>query len=167
MIFYQKLLWNIRSRLTLPHFEFLSLYLCMFDQNLHFLIWAPWFPLRILMGIESKTLMVHHWMPPKLPPIWAICPFMQAYIFISFQEIFPPILLFSPIFLLVFQKVYFYSELSSILNSRLQTFYFIFYRMWLWSRWNWSRISRLWYVHWWIWRHLCWPMSLQRKCRWR
>ena len=50
LIFYQKLLWCISSRLnqrgincwvlsglTLPYFEFLSLYLHMFDQNLHLL----------------------------------------------------------------------------------------------------------------------------------
>ena len=34
-----------------------------------------------------------------------IITFIQAYMFISFQEIFPPILLFCPIFLLVFQKI--------------------------------------------------------------
>ena len=44
---------------------------------------------------------------------------IQAYTFINFTEIFPPILLFSPIRLLVFQKIshlYFYSEPSSIRN---------------------------------------------------
>ena len=45
-----------------------------------------------------------------------------TYTFIHFPEKFPPIRLFSPIFLLVFQKLshlYFYSEPSSIRNSRV------------------------------------------------
>ena len=45
-----------------------------------------------------------------------------TYKFINFPEIIPPILLFSPIRLLVFQKsshLYFYSEPSSIQNSRV------------------------------------------------
>ena len=37
LIFYQKLLWNIRSRLNYSTFWVLSLYLHMLDQNLHFL----------------------------------------------------------------------------------------------------------------------------------
>jgi hypothetical protein len=49
-------------------------------------------------------------------------PKIPTYTFINFQEIFPPILfLFSPIFLLVFEEIshlYFYSDSSSIRNSR-------------------------------------------------
>ena len=64
---------------------------------------------------KSKLWMVHYWMLQKIP----------TYTFISFQEIFPPILLFSPIFLLVFEEIshlYFYSDSSSIRNSRVLTF---------------------------------------------
>jgi len=48
--------------------------------------------------------------------------FIQTYTFISFQQKFPPICLFSPIFLLIFEEIshlYFYSDSSSIRNSRV------------------------------------------------
>jgi hypothetical protein len=73
-----------------------------------------------------ELLMVLYWMLPKIP----------TYTFINFQEIFPPILLFSPIFLLVFEEIshlYFYSDSSSIRNSRVLTFInrcVIFQRYW-------------------------------------
>ena len=51
------------------------------------------------------------------------------YMFISFPEIFPPIRLFSPIFLLDFMEfshLYFYSDPLSIRNSRVEpTLYII------------------------------------------
>ena len=59
-----------------------------------------------------NLLMVLYQMLPKIP----------TYTFINFQEIFPPIRLFSPIFLLVFEEIshlYFYSDSSSIRNSRV------------------------------------------------
>ena len=48
--------------------------------------------------------------------------FIQTYTFISFQQKFPPICLFPPILLLVFEEIshlYFYSDSSSIRNSRV------------------------------------------------
>ena len=50
--------------------------------------------------------------------------FIQTYMFINFQQKVPPILLFSPILLLIFKEIshlYFYSEPSSIRNSRVPT----------------------------------------------
>ena len=61
-----------------------------------------------------------YWMLPKIP----------TYTFINFQEIFPPIRLFSPIFLLVFEEIshlYFYSDSSSIRNSRVGKLCMIFF----------------------------------------
>ena len=49
-------------------------------------------------------------------------PKIPTYTFINFQEFFPPIRLFSPIFLLVFEEIshlYFYLDSSSIRNSRV------------------------------------------------
>ena len=48
--------------------------------------------------------------------------FIQTYTFISFQQKFPPICLFPPILLLVFEEIshlYFYSDSSSIRNYRV------------------------------------------------
>ena len=48
--------------------------------------------------------------------------FIQAYTFISFQQKVPPIRLFPPILLLIFREIshlYFYSDSSSIRNSRV------------------------------------------------
>ena len=50
--------------------------------------------------------------------------FIQAYTFISFQQKVPPIRLFPPILLLIFKEIshlYFYSDSSSIRNSRVDT----------------------------------------------
>ena len=49
-------------------------------------------------------------------------PKIPTYMCINSQEIFPPIRLFSPIFLLVSEEIshlYFYSDSSSIRNSRV------------------------------------------------
>ena len=54
--------------------------------------------------------------------------FIESYTIISFLENFPPILLFSPIRLLFFNEfshLYFYSEPSSIRNSRVLNAFFI------------------------------------------
>ena len=59
-----------------------------------------------------ELLIVLYRMLPKIP----------TYMFINFQENFPPIRLFSPIFLLVFEEIshlYFYSDSSSIQNTRV------------------------------------------------
>ena len=48
--------------------------------------------------------------------------FIQTYTFINFQQKFPPIRLFPPILLLIFEEIfhlYFYSDSSSIRNSRV------------------------------------------------
>jgi hypothetical protein len=56
----------------------------------------------------------------------SMLPKIPTYTFINFQEIFPPICLFSPIFLLVFEEIsYFYLDLSSIWNSRVVQAYYI------------------------------------------
>ena len=50
---------------------------------------------------------------------------IQDYTFINFQQKVPPIRLFPPILLLIFKEIshlYFYSEPSSIRNSRVLTF---------------------------------------------
>ena len=54
--------------------------------------------------------------------------FIQTYTFINFQQKVPPIRLFPPILSLVFKEIshlYFYSEPSSIRNSRVHTFYLV------------------------------------------
>ena len=51
-----------------------------------------------------------------------VLPKIPTYTFINFQEIFLPIRLFSPMFLLIFEEIshlYFYSDSSSIRNSRV------------------------------------------------
>ena len=84
-----------------------------------------------------ELLMVLYWMLPKIP----------TYTFINFQEIFPPIRLFSPIFLLVFEEIshlYFYLDLSSIRNSRVST-YNNFIKQVCWfsgQNWKYSQCSR-------------------------
>ena len=53
-----------------------------------------------------------------------VLPKIPTCTFINFQEIFLPIRLFSPIFLLIFEEIshlYFYSDSSSIRNSRVIT----------------------------------------------
>ena len=78
--------------------------------------WFPMAPIRNSDGNGKQIINGPLLHATKIPTYT----FIQAYTFISFQEIFPPILLFSPIFLLVFQKIshlYFYSESSSIRNS--------------------------------------------------
>ena len=57
--------------------------------------------------------------------------FIQTYMFINFQQKVPPIRLFLPIFLLILREIshlYFYSDSSSIRNSRvlayLKTYFF-------------------------------------------
>ena len=56
LIFYQKLLCNIRSRLDLSDFEFFGLYLAMFDQNWSFLHkkWRFWSNIFKYMLKNSK-----------------------------------------------------------------------------------------------------------------
>ena len=52
--------------------------------------------------------------------------FIQTYTFINFQQKVPPIRLFPPILLLIFKEIshlYFYSEPSSIRNSRVGIFW--------------------------------------------
>ena len=69
----------------------------------------------------KQTLLYLYWMLPKSP----IYTFIQAYMFISFQEKVPPIRLFPPILLLFLREIshlYFYSDSSSIRNSRVVTF---------------------------------------------
>ena len=82
------------------------------DQISKQMVSQGWFPLGIRMEHPNvELLMVLYWMLPKIP----------TYTFINFQEIFPPIRLFSPICLLVFEEIshlYFYSD-SSIRNSRV------------------------------------------------
>ena len=67
---------------------------------------------------SKQTLLYLYWMLPKNPTYT----FIQTYTFISFQQKFPPICLFPPILLLVFEEIshlYFYSEPSSIRSSRV------------------------------------------------
>ena len=70
---------------------------------------------------SNQTLLYLYWMLPKNPTYT----FIQTYTFISFQQKFPPICLFPPILLLVFEEIshlYFYSDSSSIRNSRVCTY---------------------------------------------
>ena len=88
-------------------------------------------------------------------PTYTFIHLFQAYTFISFQEIFPPILLFSPIFLLVFQKIShlcFYLDSSSIRNYRVMavTFFKSFYATFLFS-WENPISNFIWFKFLWSW----------------
>ena len=76
----------------------------------------------LIFDWNSKQILLYlYWMLPKNPTYT----FIQTYTFISFQKKFPPICLFPPILLLVFEEIshlYFYSDSSSIRNSRVFDF---------------------------------------------
>ena len=102
-------------------------YFCMkfnriLNQNSNASTWFPMAPIRNSDGDthpNGKQIIYGPLLNATKIPTYT---FIQAYTFIRFQEIFPPILLFSPILLLVFQKIshlYVYSESSSIRNSRV------------------------------------------------
>ena len=64
-----------------------------------------------------KYFPIHNFLGATKIPTYTL---IQAYTFINFTEIFPPILLFSPIRLFFFKEtshLYFYSDSSSIRNS--------------------------------------------------
>ena len=74
---------------------------------------------------SKQTLLYFYWMLPKNPTYT----FIQTYTFINFQQKFPPIRLFPPILLLIFEEIshlYFYSDSSSIRNSRVGPYVKIF-----------------------------------------
>ena len=104
-------------KFTMAHFDLRRPQKPLRDHN-----WENYLTIdQFLIGTPrrlSYTFINLYQMLPKNPTYT----FIQTYTFINFQQKFPPIRLIPPILLLIFEEIshlYFYSDSSSIRNSRV------------------------------------------------